>query len=489
MVAALYEAQVVRLGVADPRLAVERPVARRVASRERPSVILLQVETLRADALAAFAGVDGQDFGAPADLAPNFARLAQHATRWVRAMAPSPWTVPTSASLLTGLPPSAHGATRHERMALPGDVPTLAEVCARAGLATGAVVTSDLLSEPMGFARGFQSFAHLPYANARQVHDLAEAFLANHAGQQFLLFLHAFDPHSPYAAPEPWRDRYVEPELRGRTVKEVEDRLLARLKQAYAGGTMPAQDDPDLRWLRQRYLGEIAWWDSQLGVLLDALERLDLDGTTMLVITSDHGEEFLEHGLYGHGSNLHEETLHVPLLVAPPPGWRVALPAGGVAQEVVGTDALFASVLEWAGVPCDGEGVRPPLRRPQGFAFSETDKGVVLGGGDPFRRALDSVRTDALRAIVSWPMPDEQAEPRHELFDLRADPGAHTPRAPGSAADGAFDLIREAVLWCEAHRATAAPEGLSPAQMQALEQLGYVGERATGNAPADEQEH
>ncbi len=483
-VLALYEAREVRVGLADPRLVVERPVARRVASRERPSVLLLQVETLRADALAPFAGTDGQDFGAPADLAPNLARLAQRATRWARAMAPSPWTVPTSASLLTGLPPSAHGATRHERMALPGDVATLAEVCAGAGLATGAVVASDLLSEPMGFARGFQSFAHVPYANARQVHDLAESFLANHAGQQFFLFLHEFDPHSPYAAPEPWRDKYVEPGLRGRTVAQAEGRLLDKLKAAYAGGPAPAPDDPDLRWLRQRYLGEIAWWDSQLGALLDTLERLGLEGTTLVVITSDHGEEFLEHGLFGHGSNLFDETLHVPLLVAPPPGWRVALPAGGVAQEVVGTDALFASVLEWAGVGFDGEGVRPPLHRPQGFAFSETDKGLALDGGDPFRRALDSVRTDALRAIVAWPLPGAADETRTEVFDLRADPGARAPLAPGSPADRAFGLIRDAAAWCEQHRATAAPEGMSAGQLERLRTIGYIGDRPAPAPPA-----
>jgi hypothetical protein len=96
------------------------------------------------------------------------------------------------------------------------------------------------------------------------------------------------------------------------------------------------------------------------------------------------------------------------------------------------------------------------------------------------------VRTDALRAIVGWPVPDEKDDARHQVFDLRADPGARTPLAPGSAADRAFDLIREAVLWCEAHRATAAPEGLSGSQMETLRQMGYTGERAPGATPADD---
>jgi len=259
-------------------------------------------------------------------------------------------------------------------------------------------------------------------------------------------------------------------------VAQAEARVLAAM-QAHLeqGAPAPGPDDPDLRWLRQRYLGEIAWWDSQLGALLDTLERLQLDGTTLVAITSDHGEEFFEHGLFGHGSNLHDETLHVPLLVAPPPGWRVALPAGAVVQDLVGTDALFASALEWLGVPFDGARVRPPLARPQGFAFSETDKGLVPGPGDPFRRALDSVRTDALRAIVSWPVDGEPQGPRHELYDLRADPGARTPLAPGTPADRAFGLVGEAVRWCEEHRAAAAPEGLGAEQLQALQKLGYTG--------------
>ena len=474
-VTALYEPVTVRVGVADPRIVTSSAVARRTATAQQPSVLLIHVETLRADALVPWAGVDGQAFGAPPDVAPHLAALAARASVWRRAMAPSSWTVPSTASLLTGLPPCAHGATTHLRMALPGDAETLAERAAAAGVATGAVVASDLLSEAAGYARGFQSFAHVPYANARQVHDLAEAFLANHAGQQFLLFLHEFDPHSPYAAPEPWRDRYVPEARRGNTIAGAEARVVAAMERAAEGsGPLPPPDDPDLQFLRGRYLGEIAFWDAQLGALLDALEELDLVDSTIVVVTADHGEEFLEHGLYGHGSNLHEETLHVPLLAAPPPGWRAALPFGGH-DEVVGTDALHASVLEWMAVPFDADAVRPPLRRPEGFALSVTSKGVALVPDvDPLSRALDSVRTGGQRVIVRWPVPGEADGPWHEAFDLVADPAARSPLPEGEARR-AFDTLRQAEDWCAAHRAAAAPEGMSPEQMRALEQLGYLG--------------
>ena len=483
-VGALYEPAVSRVGVADPRLVTSRSVPRRIATSERPSVLLIQVETLRADALAPWVGVDGQDFGAPPDLAPNLTKLAARSVVWKRDMAPSSWTVPSTASLLTGVPPCAHGATTNQRMGLPGDLPTLAERAEQAGVATGAVIASDLLSAAAGYARGFQSFAHVPYANARQVNTLAQAFLQDHAGQQFLLFLHEFDPHSPYAAPEPWRDRYVPEVLRDRTVASAEANILAGLERGYSGaGPLPTPDDPDMQFLRGRYLGEIAYWDEQLGHLLDALARLKLDDSTMVVITADHGEEFLEHGLYGHGSDLYEETVHVPLLVTPPPGWRVALPVGA-REEVVGTASLYASILEWLDVPFDPGDVRPPLRAPSGWAYSTTSKGIVLlPGADPLSRKLDSMRTDGLRAIVSWPVPGETAAPQHLAFDLRTDPGEHTPLVDGAAA-GAFSLLLQAEAWCGEHRAEAAPEGLSPERLELLRQWGYIGPSGAPSQPA-----
>jgi arylsulfatase A-like enzyme len=342
-------------------------------------------------------------------------------------------------------------------------------------------VASDLITEAGGYARGFNSFAHVPYANARQVEDLAEAFLVDHAQQQFFLFLHEFDPHSPYAAPEPFRDRYVPEELRGRTVAQVEARLQVVTEGIQLRGEAPpGPDDPDLRWYRGRYLGEIAWWDSQLGHLLEALKRLKLDDSTIVVLVADHGEEFFEHGLFGHGSNLFDETLHVPLLVAAPPaGWSSALPFG-VRDDVVETEALHASVLEWLGAAFDADVVRPSLRHPTGMAFSETDKGLVLDAfGDPFRRSMDSVRTAAQRAIVSLPVEGEPRDAvKREVYDLRADPAARVPLPDSPVVHQAIQQVLDTASWCEAHRAAQAPAGLSPDQMATLQALGYTGPRS-----------
>jgi arylsulfatase A-like enzyme len=471
----------VRVGVSDPVLEVRREVPRRTASRARPSVVLIQVETLRADVLPFH---DGLPAGMP-ELAPRMAALAERGVTWHAAMTPSPWTLPTAASLFTGLLPSAHGAVDHRHMVLPADRPTLAERARRAGLATGAVVASDILRPQAGFARGFLSYAHVPYSNARQVNDLAGAFLENHVGQQFLLFLHYFDPHGPYNAPGEWRDRYVEPALADRTVPGAE----TRWRQAMLAGAPPAQDDPDMRFLYQRYLGEIAWFDSQLGALLDGLERLGLDDTTIVVLTADHGEEFMEHGLFGHGSNLHDETLHVPLIVAAPEDVRLAWPRGSRVPGVAGTTSLYPSVLSWMGVPHEAEAVVPPLERAARFAFSETSKGIAHAPGrDPFRRYMASTRTDDERMVYRATVDDEPGPGQWSLYDLGADPRAAAPVLTTAEPEGTpvhrhNRLLAEVLAWADAHRAAAALAGGGTETFELLRSLGYVGGPGAGSAP------
>jgi len=471
-----YTPRRVRLGFANPRVLTVDTVPRRTASPQRPSVVLVQVETLRADALP-FLG------GPRAELTPALSQLAQESVVWERAMTPSPWTVPTAASLLTGLLPSAHGAVDHDRVVLPGDALTLAERARRSGVATGAVIASDILRPQAGFDRGFQSFAHVPYANARQVSELAESFVANHVGQQFLLFLHLFDPHSPYNAPGEWRDKFCAPELGGgQDVHAAEQRLTDAIQRGLVEQRPPEYDERDLRLLRQRYDGEIGWMDSQIGRLLEMLERLGVADTTVVVFTADHGEEFMEHGLIGHGSNLHDETLHVPLLVRGLPGrggGPQKLVAGTRVPDVVGTTSVCASVLGWMGVAYEPDALWPPLERAGACAFSETSKGLALDGrGDPLRRYLASVRSAGHRLVWSKSVAGEEGPGRYALYDLRADPSEQNPiefaAKTGTAAD-LLDCLHAAWDWSKQHEAARLLPGGTEDIFDALKQLGYVG--------------
>ncbi|HZJ71231.1 MAG TPA: sulfatase, partial [Planctomycetota bacterium] len=465
----------VRLAISDPVLRRTVAVPRRVASSSRPSVVLIQVETLRADVLPLYGGTT-------ADLAPTFDALGKSSVVFDTAITPSSWTVPTTSTLLTGLPPAAHGAVDHALMVLPGDKPTLAELARQAGVATGAVVASDILRPAAGYERGFESYARVPWVNARQVNDLASAFIENHEGQQFFLFLHYFDPHGPLNPPAEWRNKYLEPELQGLVVFEVQERIRNRMLAWVSGaGAAPTPDDPDMRFLRGLYLGEVAWFDHQLGELLAGLKRLGRERDTLVVITADHGEEFMDHGMYGHGSQLFDETLHVPLLVRAPKDFMLPAHAGQHVTEVTSTAGLFASVLHWLGVPFDADSVLHGLERRDDFAISETSKGVAYDRvGDPFRRYLASVRTPDWRMVSRERVECESGPPDLLFYDLRADPGAMHALTREQVHDPAAlkrlsELLEGARQWALAHRGAAPLPGGGAQTAETLSALGYVG--------------
>ena len=476
-----FTARLVRVGFGDPRLVRPRAVLRRVASRRHPSVILVQIETLRADVLG--------PWGGDAALTPNLSRLAQRAVVYEHALAASPWTLPTTASLFTGLPPSAHGVVDHDRAVLPDGAATLAERARAAGVMTGGFVTNTLLRDDAGYGRGFEVYGELPYRNARQVNAFAEGFLENHAGQQLLLYLHYFEPHSPSDAPGFLRDRYVDPDLRDHTVEGAEASIIDRIRV----GTPVPEHDPDVRFLFQRYLGEVAYMDALLGELCAAVDRLGLAPTTALVVTADHGEEFLEHGLLGHSANLHVETVQVPLLVAPPGalvGWAAGSPpppgTGRRERGVVETAGLYSEVLRMLDAPFPEDEQRLDGLAPREFAFVETDRGLALDGkGDPFRRPLRAVRSASHMLVWRRPVEGEEGEGTFCLYDLVADPQERNPLEPvGREADWLRAQLDESLRWVADHALEAPGQGGDAARLEALRQLGYL-EGGPGGARLD----
>ncbi len=469
---AVYVLERVRVGLGEPRLVREVSVPRRVASVDRPSVIVAHVETLRGDLLSFLPG-------GHAGLTPHLARLATKGVVWSHAFAPSSWTAPSTATLMTGLLPSAHGVVDHDRMVLPFDVPTLAERATGAGVATGAFVANDILRSSFGFGRGFGTWASLDQHNARQLGAAARGFLDEHAGQQFLLLLHYWDPHGDYHAPVGWRERFVESGLRGRDVRVASQRIVARLM----AGDPPAMDDPDVRLVRQRYLGDVAYLDAQIGALWDDVEARGLADSTVLIITADHGEEFMEHGLYGHGSQLYDESVRVPLILVAPGGqWG---PSRTI-DSVVSTASLFATVLQTLAVPVDRDSVMAPLdlSRPPPSAFIETDKGVALvGQADPLRRPIKAIRTDEHLLVAEFKVAEEldgQAadapKVSYRLYDLVADPDARAPRpAEGEVFTRLHEQMGKAMGWSRERRGRTLTPGGDAELAETLEALGYLG--------------
>jgi len=302
----------------------------------RPNIVLLTVDTLRADRLSCY--------GAERAVTPSLDRLSREAVLFQRMTSNAPWTLPAMSALFTGRLPSAlgmgGGPTR-----LPVSVPTLTTVLADHGYLTRAFATNTWLKRDFGFDRGFHGYTHLEeggvagyqlkrmfwyrllpgneqkteskdHFRADRVTDRALEWLARVPveGQPFFLWLHYMDPHEPYSpkptpAVGPYRGRYVDSSGLVRTIMSGD--LL---------------EPADLERLRLLYDEEILAFDRQLGRLMALLRARGLLERSVVVVTSDHGEEFLEHGRMGHGQSLYDELLRVPLLIRLPHGQAALAP-------------------------------------------------------------------------------------------------------------------------------------------------------------------
>ena len=270
-----------------------RPIATR-----RPNVVIYLVDTLRADHL----GIHGYD----RDTSPVLDRWASGGVVFERAYAPCSWTKPSVVSLLSGLDPVSHGV--EDRLdVIPAGVRLLAERLKSLGYSTfGAVTNPNVLSE-WGFGRGCEVYDDLDSAGhgtrADTVSDHVAARIEELArSQPFFLYLHVIDPHAPYEPPAPFDTRFPR------------------------SPALPAKMSIG------NYDGEVAFVDSQFGRILELLSRHDLDRDTMTIFVSDHGEELLDHGAFGHGSTLFEEVVRVPLVIRFPNGLHAGARVGARAS-------------------------------------------------------------------------------------------------------------------------------------------------------------
>ncbi len=253
-----------------------------------PSIILISIDTLRADEVGCY--------GAESSNTPAIDDFAKEAIRFTRAYAPSSWTIPSHAGLLTGLAGHRHSAVTMDSRLRP-EVFTLAERCKQKGYATGAFVTSFMLSPRYGFGAGFDHYLMAPDAPGEQVVDAAVDWLEKHRYQPSFLFLHLFDPHWPY---DP-ADR----SLPGANADNF---------HGFVGNVLNADESLRAQW-RERYRRDIRAADKALGRFIAKVKTQQQWEYTWVIVVSDHGEEWWDHGFLGHAVTLHEEMLHVPLLV------------------------------------------------------------------------------------------------------------------------------------------------------------------------------
>ena len=288
-----------------------RPAAALPPLEQAPNVLLISIDTLRADHLGSY--------GYPRPTSPRLDQLAREGARFETAVAPTSWTLPSHMSLLTGLDPLLTGVYVDTR-SLPRGTDTLALRLAKLGYATGGVVSGGYLNAKWGFARGFDYYddfsvgkrhfgADKQEITSPHILQLANRWLdqwqQRDSRRPFFLFLHFYDVHYDFNPPPPY-DTMFDPDYQG-TLTGLDFDTNPALK--------PGLPQRDLEHLLALYDGEIRHLDDHLGRFFDSLAERGVFDNTIVAVTSDHGEEFGEHGRFGHRETLYDEVLLIPLIV------------------------------------------------------------------------------------------------------------------------------------------------------------------------------
>lgn len=450
---------------AQVALAMPRLVTPTTSAAPGPTnVVVYLMDTLRADHTSAY--------GYARDTTPHLARLARDGVRFELAYSTAARTRPATASLLTGLQPGFHGA--HSGFALAPQVATLAERFHQGGWSTWAFVTNGhVFGHGLNFEQGFDRFQavpgtrHLHHARTEEVNEVLFPHLDALADEPFLLYVHALDPHAPYDPPPGYAGRFTDPAYAGPV--RPEKTVTADLVKMKIG-------EQDLAHVVGLYDEDILYQDAMFGLLLERLEQLGVRDRTIVVVVSDHGEEFLEHGAWAHGGRLFEEQTRVPLVVHVPGVPELA--GRSVATPVQILDVM-PTLLAWFGLDgaaaCQGRDLTPLLRAAPQAEVAERavycEETTYTAGAE-----LKSLRSGSWKIIKQGVGSDP-----HEtslLFDLAADPG-ETRDVGRKERRRLFDMHRQLVAlesaWARTFRPTqGAAEQLDERTRRQLEALGYV---------------
>jgi arylsulfatase A-like enzyme len=402
------------------------------ALSDRPNVLFILVDTLRRDHLGIY--------GYQRPTSPQIDQLLGAAgTVFEDAYSQAPWTLPSVVSLFTGRYPGEVLGEDLGTYGLPPNQPVLPELLQAQGYVTAGFIGNPTLYPGNGFDRGFDTLYMPEYKieslqqHAEEVSSRAGAWLTAHQGDRFFAYLHFIDPHDPYENSDLVRGRSdFDPDYRGA--------LTGRHVHGVYNGRIPLGDQAaDIRYLTSLYDSEIRYVDRHIGEVLRTLSPEVLK-RTLIVLTSDHGEELFDHGGWKHGQTLYEEQIHVPLLVR----WDGRVTAGRRVSGTVSLLDLLPTLMaasgaegtanvhpEWDGIsllPVLTTGVAPPRRTAfaqhltagplRAAAVLDREKLILFN-----REAAFDPGADQLQAHL-WAV-DLARLARHELYDLERDPQEH----------------------------------------------------------------
>ena len=420
---------------------LRNPVVKPLPAQNRPNVIFIVLDALRADHV----GICGSEL----NVTPNIDRYAQNGSLFLNTLSNSSWTKQSVASYLTGRYPGMNAVEKFTDF-MPDDLITLAEVLKEAGYYTKGISTNINVSPEYNYDQGFDHFLYIPghgrkqllfptrfltdkiplleeksyqlglidsnvlYGNAHSLNDAAIPWLEKNADQQYFLYLHYMEPHFPYYPRIPGLSRNSELTLKDlRTLRDLRD------------PNFPAKLRPEaVQTLKNRYADEIADADRKIGTLFEYFDQKAIWDNSIVILTSDHGEEFFEHGMGDHGNSMFQEVLQVPLLVFLP---GVNTPETiGVPVELI---ALAPTIYDYLGVgadgPFSGNSLLPVLE--SGADSQLPGANLYYGEVRPFRDSNPYERIYALKPgdykLIKYLTRTENPLETVQLFNLKNDPG------------------------------------------------------------------
>ncbi|MFL6235277.1 MAG: sulfatase [Thermoanaerobaculia bacterium] len=417
------------------------------------NVILILVDTLRADRLGAW--------GYARPTSPNLDAFARESIRFTNARSQASCTFPSANSILTSRWPTAFLGQPEQAMGIPAGTPSLAEILRSRGFHTVAVSASAVVRKSPsrfnpkgGFDRGFDVFQEdCVWQPAECVNREAAAHLRR-GEKPLFLYLHYIDPHGPYRPPPSWQHRFATGAPEKEWVRKGDPNPIG--DWLYKGKPSPGLTPGDLQYLKDLYDEEIAYFDSQFAALLRSLRDSGLLEESLVVLTSDHGEEFLEHGDVKHCRNVFDTTVHVPLLLRIP-----GVGARAVSRPAQNLD-LVPTILDYLGADAkadrfDGRSLRGEIEEqetPDALQYSLM--GELRGVSDGRFKLIESLAGTAPPA----------------LFDLRADPGETKNVLP--AERRTYARLRGALAaWLARNEGKGAVDEAREAQKR-LKSLGYI---------------
>jgi len=434
------------------------PPADRYAAAPSKNVLVISVDTLRPDRLGCY--------GYERPTSPAIDAFAAQGVVFEQAYATSPWTKPSHASLFTGVYPNRHGALSFKTAMAP-ELPHLAQMLADSGFQTAAIVSNAWLTQD-GLERGFEHFVwEKAYVGVRRPTPVTqralEWFDARDSDKPFFAFIHYMDVHADYLSMPQYEEQFVGP-------YEGQHRGTSNELMYFEMGKQPL-DATDAAHLSERYDAGIRQIDDQLAPLFDYLDAQGLFANTLVLFTSDHGEQFLEHGGVHHGHTQYEEVVRIPFILRAPD-----LPAAERVAEPVSLVDVLPTVLTWLGLPlpANADGLAIDVERREVLAnerlfFFDASCTFPKPNAKPLRRGpFHAVRSGRFKLHYNT------RKRSHELYDLSADPGETT-----DVSDQHPDVVERLLSELEAYfdqRVEPTPSVLKSAEfMSDIRAMGYAG--------------